>query len=86
MPVEASRFDIRPGSELAFRSRSIAQSDSLKLMTAAGQFQRQLPESSEAVIQEVFAHVLALGQNENFHPLAFEEMPQYTRMKLSLLI
>jgi hypothetical protein len=37
-------------------------------MAAAGQFQRHLPKSPKANVEEIFAHVLAFGEDENFHP------------------
>ena len=39
-------------------------------MAAAGQFQRHLPESPKAIVEEIFAHVLAFGEDENAHPAA----------------
>jgi hypothetical protein len=49
-------------------------------MTEAGEFQRQLAESAESVVNEILAHVLTFAENENFHLLSAVYL-----MKLSLL-
>jgi hypothetical protein len=49
-------------------------------MTQSREFQGQLAEPAEAVVNEILAHVLAFAENENFHLLS-----AVYPMKLSLL-
>lgn len=43
----------------------VAETEPPHVVSEPCQFQRQLPESAEMVVKEIFPHVLSFGENEN---------------------
>src|SRR5262245_59925130 len=49
---------------------AVAQRKPLDFMTQSCEFQGQLAEPAEAIVNEILTHVLAFAENENFHLLS----------------
>ena len=63
MPGNLSVLAGRGVYNRSFPSRAVAQRNSSDFMTEAREFQRQLAEPAEAVVEQILAHVLAFAEN-----------------------
>src|ERR1043165_8144037 len=62
------RFAVGGGIvETARRACAVAETDAAHLVSAPGELEGQLSIAAEAIVQQIFRHVLALSQNENAH-------------------
>ena len=60
--ASVSSIDERP-----FGFGTITESEPLHLVTEPSQLQRHFPEPAEAIVNEILSHLLALGEDEDFH-------------------
>jgi hypothetical protein len=62
------------GAKRSRGSHPVAERNPPNFVPSAGQFQRQLPESPKAIVEEIFAHVVTFGEDENFHPVGLVKL------------
>jgi hypothetical protein len=65
MPDNLSISGRRGVYDRSFHPAAVAQRDSLDFMAESREPQRQLTKPTEAIVEQILAHVLTLSENEN---------------------